>query len=137
MSVLRQASREPAPGVGDVAPCAPEAAEGRDHAQRVLDSIRGKQPIERGSDVVEFDLEQGEPTGLFHAGSSSSASSELEELLRMPLSENVQCVFRLEAIECVLTHCLEHREPHLAVRHLAPYEAPGNKRLEIPEKLRP
>ena len=120
-----------------MAPCAP-AAEGRDHAQRVLDSIRGKQPIERGSDVVEFDLEQGEPTGLFHAGKLVlCVESELEELLRMPLSENVQCVFRLEAIECVLTHCLEHREPHLAVRHLAPYEAPGNKRLEIPEKLRP
>ena len=40
-----------------------------------------------------------------------------------------------DALERVLSHRLQHREPHLAVRRLAADEAPADERLEIGEEL--
>ncbi len=104
---------EPAPRLGHVRVASPEALEGRDRSQRVLDPARGEKPVDRRADVVELELEPVEPRGLSRSGELALRTErELEETFGVTLAQLVERPALVEVAERVLAHRLEHREPH-------------------------
>ena len=97
MCVLRQASGEPAAGFGDVAVCAPEAAEGRNCSKRILDAIErtpdAEVTVECNPDSVDsekFDTYRAAGVNRVSLGVQSLAPHVLRDLGRTHDPANVR-----------------------------------------------
>ena len=113
----------------------PEALEPGDRTQRILDPTGGEAPVEGRADVVELLLETLEPLGLIRARELElSGRRELEEPLRVPTPQLVELARGPQALLRVLTNGLEHRQPDVAVGHVATDEAPTDESLQVGEE---
>ena len=92
-------------------------------------------PLDARPDVVELELEAFEPRHLI--GPLELALGrlrELEEPVRVAVSELVERAVGAQARDSVLSHGLEHREADVAIRDVTAHEAPRHQRLEVAEE---
>ena len=123
-----EAACEQAARLGDVTVSAPEAAERGHRLQRLRDAPVREAPVERRAHVVELPLRALQPFGLFRPRESVlGLLGEREEALSVPPSGVGQRPVRGQARDCVLTHRLEHGQPHCPVAGLTPQQAPGHE----------